>query len=78
MINPVNLLVLDEPTNHSTWPAATLEDALDAYPGTIVLVTHDRYLIREVATCAVFYGQARLHPGVDEAILSPMPCRRHR
>ena len=74
MINPVNLLVLDEPTNHLDLASCdVLEDALDAYPGTIVLVTHDRYLIREVATSlvAVRDGQARLHPGVDEAILSP-------
>jgi ATP-binding cassette subfamily F protein 3 len=74
MINPVNLLVLDEPTNHLDLASCdVLEDALDAYPGTIVLVTHDRYLIREVATSlvAVRDGRARLHPGVDEAILSP-------
>jgi ATP-binding cassette, subfamily F, member 3 len=74
MINPVNLLVLDEPTNHLDLPSCdVLEDALDAYPGTFVLVTHDRYLIRSVATSllAVRDGRARLVPGVDEAVLSP-------
>jgi ATP-binding cassette subfamily F protein 3 len=74
MINPVNLLVLDEPTNHLDLPSCdVLEDALDAYPGSIVLVTHDRYLIREVATCllAVRDGRARLYAGVDEGVLSP-------
>ena len=58
----------------STCPAATCSRTpCDAYPGTVVLVTHDRYLIREVATSlvAVRDGRARLHPGVDEAILSP-------
>ena len=74
MINPVNLLVLDEPTNHLDLASCdVLEDALDAYPGTIVLVTHDRYLIREIATSllAVRDGQARLHAGVEESVLSP-------
>jgi ATPase subunit of ABC transporter with duplicated ATPase domains len=38
--------VLDEPTNHLDLPAIEeLEAALDGYPGTIVLVTHDRRLL---------------------------------
>jgi ATPase subunit of ABC transporter with duplicated ATPase domains len=42
----VNLLVLDEPTNHLDLPAIEqLEDALDAYDGTVVLVSHDRRLL---------------------------------
>jgi ATPase subunit of ABC transporter with duplicated ATPase domains len=42
----VNLLVLDEPTNHLDLPAIEqLEEALDAYDGTVVLVTHDRRLL---------------------------------
>jgi ATP-binding cassette subfamily F protein 3 len=74
MVNPVNLLVLDEPTNHLDLQSCdVLEDALRAYPGTVVLVSHDRYLIREVAQSlvAVRDGRARRHDGVDEAILSP-------
>ena len=42
----VNLLVLDEPTNHLDLPAIEqLEAALDAYDGTVVLVTHDRRML---------------------------------
>ena len=46
----VNLLVLDEPTNHLDLPAIEqLETALDAYDGTLLLVTHDRQLLDAVA-----------------------------
>ncbi len=46
----VNLLVLDEPTNHLDLPAVEqLEVALASYPGTLLLVTHDRRLLEAVA-----------------------------
>ncbi|MDT9686128.1 ABC-F family ATP-binding cassette domain-containing protein [Streptomyces sp. TRM76323] len=45
----VNLLVLDEPTNHLDLPAIEqLESALDAYTGTLLLVTHDRRMLDTV------------------------------
>ena len=45
----VNLLVLDEPTNHLDLPAIEqLEAALAAYPGTLLLVTHDRRMLQAV------------------------------
>jgi ATPase subunit of ABC transporter with duplicated ATPase domains len=46
----VNWLVLDEPTNHLDLPAIVeLETALDAYDGTLLIVTHDRRLLEAVA-----------------------------
>ncbi len=45
----VNLLVLDEPTNHLDLPAIEqLESALDSFPGTLLLVSHDRRLLDAV------------------------------
>ena len=74
MVEPHNLLVLDEPTNHLDLPSCDLlEDALRAYAGTILLVTHDRALIRGVCTSLIEVrrGTARFHPDVDEAVLTP-------
>src|SRR5204863_7529239 len=55
----VNCLVLDEPTNHLDVAAIEeLERALDAYEGTIVLVTHDRsFLERFRATRVIAVGE---------------------
>jgi ATPase subunit of ABC transporter with duplicated ATPase domains len=47
----VNLLVLDEPTNHLDLPAIEqLESALVTYPGTLLMVTHDRQMLEAVRT----------------------------
>ncbi len=56
-----NLLVLDEPTNHlDVENIEVLEDALDEYDGTVLLVSHDRAFLREVATRVWWFDGTRL------------------
>ncbi len=51
MLRPANLLVLDEPTNDlDTATLAVLEESLTSFAGAILLVTHDRYFLDQVAT----------------------------
>lgn len=50
-LDGANFLMLDEPTNHLDIPAQeALQDALSDFPGTILLVSHDRYLIDRLAS----------------------------
>jgi ATPase subunit of ABC transporter with duplicated ATPase domains len=61
MVNGSNCVVLDEPTNHLDLPAIEqLEQALDTFPGTVLLVTHDRSMLdrtRVTRTISLATGQ---------------------
>ena len=51
MLSRANLLVLDEPTNHlDVESIEALEDAIEGYDGTVILVSHDRALLRALTT----------------------------
>ena len=72
LLSEPNVLVLDEPTNDlDTDMLASLEDLLDSWPGTLIVVSHDRYLMERVTDqqYAVIDGALRHLPGgVDEYI----------
>jgi len=54
MLTGANFLILDEPTNHLDIPAReAVEEALMAYPGTFLAVSHDRYFLDKVANCTL-------------------------
>jgi ABC-type cobalamin/Fe3+-siderophores transport system ATPase subunit len=66
MISGANCLLLDEPTNHLDIPSAeVLEHALETFSGTVVVVSHDRYLLDRVADriFEVGDGMVRVHEG---------------
>jgi len=66
LLRPANLLMLDEPTNHLDIPAKEmLEEALQNYDGTVIIVSHDRYFISQVANKIVEIrdGELRLYRG---------------
>lgn len=61
MLTGANFLVLDEPTNHLVIPAReAVEEALMAYPGTFLAVSHDRYFLDKVANCTLELADGKL------------------
>lgn len=66
LLRPANLLILDEPTNHLDIPAKEmLEESLQNYDGTAIVVSHDRYFISQVANKIVEIrdGEFRVYLG---------------
>ncbi|MFC9919363.1 ABC-F family ATP-binding cassette domain-containing protein [Agromyces binzhouensis] len=70
LLQEPNVLILDEPTNDlDTDMLAAIEDLLDAWPGTLLVVSHDRYLVERVTDrqVAILDGHLRDLPrGVDQ------------
>ena len=64
-----NLLFMDEPTNHlDIYTRDSLTEALSAYEGTLLLITHDRYLMNSLA-CPILYienGRATLYESYEK------------
>jgi ATP-binding cassette, subfamily F, member 3 len=66
VVEGANVLVLDEPTNHlDIWACDALEEAIGAFDGTVIVVSHDRYflnrvvdllIVLETGRCEVVYG----------------------
>jgi ATP-binding cassette subfamily F protein uup len=67
MLEPADVLMLDEPTNDLDIPTLeVLEESLLEFPGALVLVTHDRYLLDRVSTCLLALdGRGGIVPYAD-------------
>lgn len=72
MLVPADVLVLDEPTNDLDIPTLeTLEEALEDFPGAIILVTHDRAMLGRLATEILSLdglGNARAYTNLEQAM----------
>jgi ABC-type sulfate/molybdate transport systems ATPase subunit len=83
LVSPSNFLLLDEPTNHLDMRAKdVLLDALAAFSGTVVFVSHDRYFIDRLATrvLEVEGGAVTTYEGNYEDYRGPLveSARGHR
>ncbi len=73
-IRPHNVLLLDEPTNHlDAESVAALVNALKGFEGALLLVTHDRWLVEQVAThvARITDGRLEVHAGVRPEDFEP-------
>lgn len=67
LLQPVNLLILDEPTNHLDLKTKDiLKDALKAFDGTLILVSHDRDFLDGLATKVFEFGNKRVREHFED------------
>ena len=67
VLSGANVLLLDEPTNHLDIASAEmLENALEKFEGTILIVTHDRYMVRRLADRVILMTETGLREQRDE------------
>jgi len=81
LVQQPGLLLLDEPDNHLDLPAKrALEGIIRYYPGTVVIISHDRYLLDEVAShiAELENGRLTLYPGNYTAYANERAIRRLR
>lgn len=81
LVQQPRLLLLDEPDNHLDIPAKRhLEKFINSYPGCVVIISHDRYLLDEVAShiAELESGRLTLYPGNYTAYTTEREIRRLR
>jgi ATP-binding cassette subfamily F protein 3 len=67
LLEPVNLLILDEPTNHLDMKTKDIiKDALKAFDGTLILVSHDRDFLDGLATKVFEFGNKRVREHFED------------
>ncbi|HMN97046.1 MAG TPA: ABC-F family ATP-binding cassette domain-containing protein [Phycisphaerales bacterium] len=80
MLEPADILVLDEPTNDLDIPTLeVLEEAIDEFPGAVILVTHDRAMLERIAHRIVFLdgaGTATIFASLDQALAAELESER--
>ncbi len=80
MLEPCDVLILDEPTNDLDIPSLeTMEEALEDFPGALILVTHDQAMLDRLATTVLALdgkGGARQFASVDQAVAEAEARRR--
>ncbi len=72
LVSPANMLMLDEPTNHLDMESAeSLFEAIDAFPGGVVIVTHSEMILHAIATRLIVFdnGKATLFEGTYQDFL---------